>query len=208
MSSSLHFYASKAASVGLAASVLGIMFTAASYGISLTRTDSTLLEPAKEFQESVSNPSTSNQKVVRTAYNALLLEESYGLSEYKAKQFSEWIIKASDEFGVPFSMMASLIMTESSFRYNAVSSVGAIGPAQVVPRFWQQSCPWDLTDPQGNIRCGAKALSSYYDLCNGRWDCALSHYNVGPGNMKRGRYADAAKRYVTKIEKHLAMLKF
>ena len=37
-------------------------------------------------------------------------------------------------------LLASLVLIESSFRKDAVSHVGAIGPAQVRPEMWSSFC--------------------------------------------------------------------
>ena len=85
--------------------------------------------------------------------------------------------------------------TESSFRKNVTSPVGAIGPAQVRPDYWSQFCGTaDLRDPEENIYCGAQILAHYVERC-GDEACALSAYNIGPYGAKQ----QAAQRYVAKV---------
>ena len=52
------------------------------------------------------------------------------------------------EQGLEPELLASLVLTESSFRKDVVSHVGAIGPAQVRPDYWSGFCgSSDLLDP-------------------------------------------------------------
>ena len=68
--------------------------------------------------------------------------------------------------GLEPELLASLVLTESSFRKDVVSHVGAIGPAQVRPEYWSGFCGSnDLLDPAENIYCGAQVLSHLMDRC-------------------------------------------
>lgn len=129
------------------------------------------------------------------------LMESYGLEWKKADDFARWIHSAHLQTGVPVGHLASLIATESSFRYQATSSAGAVGPAQVTPRFWQKKCNLDLLDPESNVLCGAKALLHYKARCPD-WECAFATYNVGPKHYQDPDYKEAAERYSAKIKRH------
>lgn len=133
------------------------------------------------------------------------LMEAYGIDNEKAVKFSEWILTASWENDVPSDLISSVIMTESSFRTNVTSTAGAVGPAQVKPKYWSDSCG-DLNNPLDNIRCGAMVLKKYSDQANGDVKAALKMYNVGPTNYRKKRMTAASDRYITKIVRHLAML--
>ena len=131
------------------------------------------------------------------------LQEAYKIKPEKAEKFSRWIIDSEMHHGIDRYTLAALIMTESSFRYHAVSSVGAVGPAQVRPGFWRDTCDGDIVkDPSANVMCGAKALSTYIKRCKGNLNCALAMYNVGPGNMKKVHFQKAKERYLNKIRIH------
>ena len=104
-------------------------------------------------------------------------------------------------------------MTESSFRKEARSSVGAIGPAQVQPLLWNEFCSVDLTNPEENLYCGAQILAYYERRCTAATPvpedaraCALRSYNVGYRNRNNVYFMPAANRYVAKIDRHLAPL--
>lgn len=122
---------------------------------------------------------------------------AFELDQSHAERYAPWILAAAARQRIDPDLVAGLIYAESTFRVNARSVTGAIGPAQVNPRYWQARCgDLDLTDPEHNIQCGAIALTHYADRCGGM-ECALHLYNVGPRNLHRQR--KAAARYVAKV---------
>lgn len=133
---------------------------------------------------------------------ATKVSRAFGVREGTAQEFSGWILEASERHDFRPELIASLVLTESSFRKGVRSSVGAIGPAQVRPEYWRRFCgnP-DLSDPAENIYCGAQVLAHYRDSCGGE-DCALKAYNVGP----KSRRVSAAERYLSKIGQHVSLL--
>ena len=137
------------------------------------------------------------------------IRDAFGINPTRARNFSEWITLAVESTTIPKEVMASLVVSESSFQYKLKSSVGAVGPAQVRPIFWAEKCgSGDLEhDPEFNIRCGVTVLSEYLvDICKGNMTCALQTYNVGPGNMKLSKYDGAKKRYIAKITRNMSKL--
>ena len=127
------------------------------------------------------------------------VSSAFGINEATATEFADWILEASERQDIAPELLASLVLTESSFRKHARSTVGAIGPAQIRPDYWSSFCGVDdLNDPEQNIYCGAQILAHLLKRCDGNRSCALAAYNVGP-------YADrdsAAKRYVTKVDRY------
>ena len=134
----------------------------------------------------------------------LKVSGAFGIEGVVAHEFADWIIEASERQQIAPELLASLVITESSFRKRARSSVGAIGPTQVRPDYWGSFCGnADLHDPEENIYCGAQVLSHMLERCGGDKNCALSAYNVGP--YARGQNG-AARRYVSKIDRYLSHL--
>ena len=80
------------------------------------------------------------------------------------------LLAASEEFSIDPCMLAALVYCESSFREDAVSSVGAIGLMQIMPDTgeWlatkvELSEPYtteSLYDPETNLRLGCWYLIS------------------------------------------------
>lgn len=131
------------------------------------------------------------------------ISSAFGIRQTVAEEFSYWLVEASERQGISPDVLASLVLTESSFRKNVRSAVGAVGPAQVRPDYWAAFCGQDhLDDPEQNVYCGAQVLGHLLERCTGDMICALGSYNVGP-NATRGR---AAARYVAKIDLHLERL--
>ena len=122
-----------------------------------------------------------------------------------AGEFAEWILEAASRQDLEPELVASLVLTESSFRKHARSRVGAIGPAQIRGEFWRSFCGGDLREPADNIYCGAQILASFWDAC-GELHCALHSYNLGPTGARLASWERAGVRYVKKIERGLARL--
>ena len=141
------------------------------------------------------------------------LASVYRLEDALAAEFAGWILEASIRQRLEPELLASLVMTESSFRKEARSSVGAIGPAQVQPLLWEEFCSADLMDPEENLYCGASILAHYQERCaevgvavEDVRGCALRSYNVGYRNRDNVYFRPAANRYIAKIDRHLAPL--
>lgn len=131
------------------------------------------------------------------------VSNAFGIRTHVAHEFADWIIEASERQQLEPELLASLVLTESSFRKTVRSHVGAVGPAQVRPDYWGAFCGApDLLDPEQNVYCGAQVLSHFIERCEGDHDCALAAYNTGFYSSRKG----AAQRYLTKIERHRASL--
>jgi len=81
--------------------------------------------------------------------------------------------------------LSNLIAIESSFRYNAVSRVGALGLMQVRPDLWKKpyetvvKSETDFYNPIKNIIVGSRILHDYYLTSNGNLSVALRKYSGG-----------------------------
>lgn len=96
------------------------------------------------------------------------------------------IAAAEARRGIPPGLLHRLIYQESRFRSDiisgeVVSSAGAIGIAQIVPR-WHPGV--DPLDPIASIEYAALYLAQLYQQF-GSWRTALAAYNWGPGNVSR-----------------------
>lgn len=127
---------------------------------------------------------------------ATRVSRAFGVRPSTAGEFASWILEASERQQLEPDLLASLVHTESTWRKEALSPVGAVGPAQVRPNFWSRFCgSSNLHDPAENIYCGAQVLSHLRDRC-GDEICALKAYNIGPYSER----VQAARRYVAKID--------
>ena len=131
---------------------------------------------------------------------AEVLIKAFNLSSTKSMDFSGWILEAAAQQKLDPYLLASVIATESTFRVQAVSPVGAVGPAQVIPTFWSDFCVVDdLHDPARNIECGAAVLGFFIDK-TGKESDALRAYNVGFASIQLGGYLlERADVYVSRV---------
>ncbi len=131
------------------------------------------------------------------------IEVAFGVDAGTARRYAEWTLDAAARHRIQPELLASLVYVESTFDADALSSRGAIGPAQVMPGVWSSVCRGDLRDPADNIDCGARILAAYVDDC-GAVSCALVSYNAGPSAYARGsRVADG---YVARVDHHVDRL--
>jgi len=95
--------------------------------------------------------------------------------------------------GIKPGLLLSVILAESSFRTDAVSSKGAVGLMQLLPSTAQSlaaemDLAWSdeatLRDPQLNIALGSFYLRRLLEIYRGDLHLALAAYNMGPGNLQ------------------------
>ncbi|WP_089604056.1 lytic transglycosylase domain-containing protein [Acinetobacter piscicola] len=135
------------------------------------------------------------------------IQKAYSISPDVANRVSPMIVQSAEQFDVDPLLIAATIRQESSYRSNAVSPSGAVGLTQVMPRYWQQSCPGDLYNEYTNIRCGTMILSKYNQSA-GSWKKALAYYNVGPSNYESSwKMRRQGKKYAKQVKKHQKQLK-
>ena len=109
------------------------------------------------------------------------IETPYGGSDTNTG-FDGIIQSEADANGVDPDLVRAVIQTESSFRTDAVSSVGAQGLMQLMPATAKSLGVTDAFDPQQNIRAGTKYLANLIDRF-GDVRLALAAYNTGPGRV-------------------------
>ena len=141
---------------------------------------------------------------------AARLAHAFDLERSTAGDFAGWILEASTRQALPPELLASLVMTESTFRKHVRSPMGAVGPGQVHPDLWSAWCGADVADPEENVNCAAGILAHHLEVCARRSAdpeaCALRSYNLGYRNRDNRYFAAAADRYLAKIQRYLADL--
>lgn len=122
--------------------------------------------------------------------------------------FQEAIERAALAHGLDPKLLHALVITESAYRPDARSPVGAGGLTQLMPATALELGVRDRFDPVDNLRGGADYLARQL-LRFGDLRLALAAYNAGPTRVGRlGRVPDIAetRAYVTTVvECYLAL---
>lgn len=92
---------------------------------------------------------------------------------------------AEGRHGLPRNLLGRVLYQESRFREDIIrgdvtSSAGAVGIAQIIPRFHDV----DPLDPFASISYAARYLRENFERF-GSWPKALAAYNVGPTRLAR-----------------------
>jgi soluble lytic murein transglycosylase len=100
-------------------------------------------------------------------------------------QYDHVISEASKRHGVSFSLLKALIKAESDFNPQAVSSAGAQGLMQLMPKNIKSLNIKNPFDPRENIMGGAQYLKQLIKRFGGKLPLALAAYNAGPGVVEQ-----------------------
>lgn len=116
-----------------------------------------------------------------------LLRSKYRLA------YEEEILASAEEFDLDPYLVCGVIFTESAFRPEAKSGVGALGLMQLMPATGLEEAELleiegvtedRLTEPALNIRLGCNYLRKLLDEF-GNESVALAAYNAGPGRTRQ-----------------------
>ena len=92
------------------------------------------------------------------------------------------VLDTAEELGVPSHLAVAVAWHESKFNADAVSKAGAVGPMQILPKYW---CP-DKKKNCDFLVAGIKALGKFLKKYPDHKD-ALCHYNSGIKSPQIGR---------------------
>jgi len=114
------------------------------------------------------------------------------------------INKAAKTYDVDPNLIAAMAFRESAFNASAVSTRGAQGIMQLMPRTAKALGVKDAFDPEESVVGGTKYIKSLLDRFHGNVDVALAAYNAGPELVaKVGPAAtQEAVNYVTAIKSY------
>lgn len=113
------------------------------------------------------------------------------------------IEKGAKTVGVDVALMVGIIRTESNFRNDVKSNVGAVGLTQCMPATAKAKKCGPLSDPYENILCGARVIQGFMKYYKNSLYLALSGYNAGHGMPDRARKTSTLPANVDYIEKVL-----
>jgi len=129
---------------------------------------------------------------------------AFTLTEPERAQVASMLEHAAREFSVPSDLLKALTYTESRWRQDAISRIGAIGVGQLLP----DTASWlaammrepglDLRSLDDNIRMSARLLRYLLDT-TGSTRKALAAYYQGIGAVLRTGVSTGGARYATII---------
>lgn len=97
----------------------------------------------------------------------------------KQYPFSNLVEKASKKYGLPDTLIKSVIQVESNFDAKALSPKGAMGLMQLMPKTAAQYHIKKPYFPEANIDTGSKHLKKLLEHYDGNLIKALGAYNAG-----------------------------
>lgn len=110
------------------------------------------------------------------------------------------IEKAAEEGRIEPALLVGIVRTESNFRADARSPVGAQGLTQVMPATGRAKKCGNLDDPEENLRCGARVLASFLEHYRGDLYLGLSGYNAGHAMPDKARKETRVPRNFQYVE--------
>lgn len=120
----------------------------------------------------------------------------------RCEEYLPLLADAAEDNDLDRGLLVGIVRVESSFRPEAVSSVGAQGLMQVMPYNGRKLKCGDLTDPESNIACGVRVLKGFLRYYKGDIVYALSGYNAGfaqPNLARREGRLPKNRSYVEKV---------
>ncbi len=137
-----------------------------------------------------------------------ILRLSDSITPTDARKLAKLIIDECGNYDLEPFLILAVIQTESNFTPKAVSSKGAIGLMQVMPKTGEYVAKnmgisykgsKSLYDPFVNVRLGIHYLSFLEDQFNST-ENALAAYNYGPANFVKSKtLAKNPPKYVKKV---------
>ena len=118
----------------------------------------------------------------------------------------DMIRRYASHYKLEEALVRAVIKVESDYNPSAVSSAGAVGMMQLIPKTAKFLKVSDPLDPDQNIRGGSHYLRMMLDQFEGDLDLALAAYNAGPTAVRRHGGVPPYKetiRYLTKVKYYL-----
>jgi len=161
-----------------------------------TKADTTLTQSVVEV---VVPPSPEELRRKKTEKVQNLLRDKYNVPSIPAAQYADLLVFHGDPVFPTTTDLLAIMAIESRFDPNAKSHVDARGLMQVLKGSYA------LHD---NIPQGTDILKQYYGMVKNNKDDAVTAYNVGIGDFKRGvrnpNYLRKFKEERSKIDRYLS----
>lgn len=142
----------------------------------------------------------------RSKTNSQMESSSPGRSEAsrRCEELLPLIEKVAKESGLDTALLVGIVRTESNFRNDVRSGVGARGLTQCMPATARAKKCGPLEDPYENLKCGARVIQAFLKYYDNSVYLGLSGYNAGHGMPNRARKTKELPSNVDYVEKVLA----
>lgn len=107
------------------------------------------------------------------------------VNEARLHRYDRFIQGAAERYQLPEALLRAVIHTESNYHATAVSSAGAMGLMQLMPKTATTLGVHEPFDPQQNIFGGARYLRLLANRYEGDMVLVLAAYNAGAGNVEK-----------------------
>jgi soluble lytic murein transglycosylase-like protein len=153
-----------------------------------------LLDAAREK----TNPAMSPNSPSKSASNAPPQKTT---GQGALDDLRQHIARFAEEYNIDEELIRAVIQVESGWKTDAVSSKGAKGLMQLMPRTATMLGVEDAFDPVQNIGGGVKYLAQLTDKYEGDVEMALAAYNAGPSRVDAagGSPYPGTSRYVKNV---------
>jgi len=185
-----------------------LLATAAVNGIAVLGRDPRPADraPIRVVGATITRPDSARTAVGDSAAAADSLAEAYRAKGFRVTdELAAEIVEAADRYDIEPELAFGLVATESEFKPTALSPVGAVGLAQLMPATARLLRPGttgsDLRDPEINLSLGFRFLRDLLVKYEGDTELALLAYNRGPGMVDRilARGGDPDNGYADKV---------
>lgn len=129
---------------------------------------------------------------VALAFSAYYFIPNMFADEVIPLQYTSFIVKYSNKYGVDPALVAAVIMQESRFNPKAQSYAGAQGLMQFMPgtaaTMAKETGRWptyDIFDAETSVEFGAAHLRDLLGMYGGNAEMALYAYNTGTGSASK-----------------------
>ncbi len=141
------------------------------------------LEPLKLYRPGDSHISATLKQALSQEVAVSDRRRTYSVS--LGAQLNDMVEYYAHYYDVRPELIMAVIKAESNFVADAVSSKGAMGLMQLMPRTAEAMNITDPFDPQQNIGGGTQYLSKLLRMFGGDERLAVAAYNAGPGRVKQ-----------------------
>jgi hypothetical protein len=161
------------------------------FKLSRTLPDSLVTQRIRLFDDAWL-PETAGPEVTETQPKDVFHREMQRINVAIRKQFfanavpfGDIIHAKAQKYDVDPALVAAVVETESRFRTNAHSQVGARGLMQLMPRTGRWMGAHNLYNAEQNVDAGAKYLKYLNQRFDGNLTKTIAAYNAGEGNVRR-----------------------